>query len=193
MTDFNMMWMNRGSILCPYTIYHPLQTNPMIVNQNDTRVEEINQRLIPFQGSSQGILTPVLKMRPVTTRRDFFPCVERRRLVQEPIQNDSRPFKISSGFCAGNDSAPRSGYCVDVESILQPRKPATTDDRDAYIPHSRSDLYKNPQVRGRQENQTHLLGDNWDKSTTIPDFVQQRQIGGMFFNNDTRTQMRNLV
>lgn len=178
-------------------IYIESPTNGMIVNQNDDRNEEINQRLVRFQMSSSLVLDPVITGRPVTTRRDLFPCVERRRPVQEPIQTPVVPFQISSGFCAGNGGAPLSGFNVDIESTLQPRRGSNNDERREYIPDSSSDMYvaKKAFRLGRQkEKQPYYLNVSHSKCTHIPEFLNpdRRQVGYMPFHNDTRTQLRNL-
>ena len=125
----------------------------MIVNQNDQRLEEINHRITAFQIlPTQPISKPTFKMRPVSTRRDILPCVERRRFGY------SEPFTTSS-------SSPSSPcFSVDIESQLIPRKSETVD----YIPNSTSDLYKTPIVQGRQEQLPFLLWNSFEKQTTIP-------------------------
>jgi len=145
----------------------------MIINQDDGRNDEINKRAILFQISSPSLLMqPVLKMRPVSTRRDLFPCVERRRPTSQTIQN-TPPFYISTDFCSGNDMAPRNGYHIEIETELQRPRDFSTRPEDTYIPSSKSDLYRIPTVCGRQEPQPFLLWENNPKITNIPDFVQQ--------------------
>jgi len=144
----------------------------MIINQDDRRNDEINQRSILFQISNPSlIMQPVLKMRPVSTRRDLFPCVERRRPTSQIIQNP--PFYMNTDFCSGNDTAPRNGYYVEIETELQRPRDFSTQPEDTYIPSSKSDLYRLPTVTGRQEPQPFLLWENNPKITSIPDFVQQ--------------------
>ena len=159
-------------------IYNPSSTERMILNQNDQRQQEINHRLVDFQRSTQTIIEPVIKMRPVSTRRDIFPCVERRRMNEEEIQQPHY-FTLSTIFSAGNDFAPHSGFCVDAESKLQKRNNKT----DEYIPDSSSDLYKSPVIQGRNEKQTNLLWESHDKYTTIPRFIQQEKL---VFHNESR-------
>lgn len=163
----------------------------MIVNQNDDRVEEINQRLLSFQMSSDFILEPVVTGRPVTTRRDLFPCVERRRPVQEIIQQKTNPFQISTGFSAGNGVAPLAGFNVDTESLLQPRRGPNNDERREYIPDSSSDMFaaKNGFQLGRQrEKQPYYLNATQTKKTHVPAFLTQGRVGFMPFHNDTRNR-----
>jgi len=167
----------------------------VMYGQNE-RVDELNDRVQDRQFSDK-ILKPNLEFRPVPTKYALFPILDRRTPSEVPIKNYS-DYNIATTFYPGNSQAPISGFIqnVDTETILRNQCFALqhSSDQRTYVPKSTSDLYHVPKAVGRQEQQPHakLFEIPSFDNRLHPNMVNAPSIGGDLFNNNTRTQLRNM-
>lgn len=159
--------------------------------QNE-RVEELNQRIQGRQFSDKP-LAPNFSSRPAMTRYSRFPIVDHKIPVEEPIR--TQPFhNVSTNFNPASRAPPATFLqSVDVESGLRNQTVAKQSaPQSFFVPSSNSDLYK-VQIVSRPGPNPHpsLFSHPSVESTNRAQSVGSMPIGNDFFNNHTRTQLRN--
>jgi len=158
------------------------------------RVDELNERASSRYFPAQE-LQPNFDPRPVPTKYAFFPIIERRAPVKEPIREIPK-HSVERNFNPATRRGPVSTYLanIDTETILRNQTVGLQHgaDQGVFVPSSTSDLYHNTAV-GRPELQTHpLLSETHAYSTRNP-ITDAWGIGSQQFHNHTRTQLRNLI
>jgi len=160
----------------------------------DERVDELNDRLQSRHFSDQP-LQPNFDPRPTPTKYARFPIIERRAPVSEPIQSGV-PFNIRTNFSPATRKGPVGAYLanIDTDTVLRGYYNALQKgaEQSVYVPNSTSDLYRLPEVVGRQEVQTHpALFSRGEPFFTSGSEIAG-QLGTQTFSNYTRFQLREL-
>ena len=167
---------------------------PGIIYGQYARVDELNDRIFSRFVPNQP-LEPNYDPRPVSTKYEIFPMVDRRTPATVQIPKMAN-YEIESGFAPFGARAPISGFLanVDVESKLRSQIHALTKYgvEDEYIPGSNSDLYV-ATAPGGSDNSPQPFAGLFQKPVldTSPGF-QDSRIGQDRFFNHTRTQLRAL-
>ena len=118
------------------------QTNDRIYNRN-----------IPSQ-----MLQPYLDVRPVMTKYSYFPIVDPRKKINEPLKQ-MPTYNVNTVFNPGNTQSPWSGFSsnINLESELRNQVFALQScDQAVYVPNSTSDLY-NYSFTPKQTTSGHSL------------------------------------
>ena len=154
------------------------------------RTEELNNRL-SYRNLPSHNLQPQFGIRPLSTKYALMPVLDRR--PKENIQIDQKPaYNIHTTFNPGTAQAPWSGFAtnVNVESSLRNQFFALQKcEQSEYVPSSKSDLYQT-KIDYKPIKQTHpLLFERQDFEDFNPNV---HNLGYEFFNNSTRTQLKNL-
>ena len=157
--------------------------------QNE-RTDELNHRMTERQFPDSP-LQPNYDPRPVPTKYAFFPMINRRTSIKEPVL--PYPDYNSSVLFNPGSSAPRSGFSVDTEMTLRNQNFALQRgaNQATYVPSSNSDLY-NVQIVSRPSIQPnpYLFEKPTFDAQSHPNVVHSLIGRDTFFNN-TRTQLRN--
>tara|TARA_Y100000816_G_C26087314_1_gene573983 strand:- start:392 stop:901 length:510 start_codon:yes stop_codon:yes gene_type:complete len=155
-------------------------------NQVDENNERIADRNIP-----SASLRPQYSIRPVSTKYSLLPILDQRQKVNVPL-HDYQNFNVNTIFNPGNAQAPWAGFAnnVNTESTLRNQFFALQKcEQSEYVPSSNSDLYQT-QIDYRPVKQTHpLLFERQDFEQFNPNV---HNLGGDFFNNSTRNQLKNI-
>jgi hypothetical protein len=160
------------------------------------RVNELNDRFQSRQFSDNS-LEPNFSPRPVPTKYSLFPIINRRTPVNTKI-NPFPNYDIEQNFNPGS-AAPPSGYYnnIDTETILRNQTVSLQHgaEQGVYVPSSKSDLYINTVAKStnRDEEQPYPnLFTTPNFNTRVHPNINEANIGNDYFNNHTRTQLRNL-
>lgn len=163
----------------------------VICGQNE-RLDELNLRLVDRQFPDSP-LAPNIDVRPVQTKYTKFSVLDKHP-YSKVESNKFSSYEIKNNFNPGSDKAPVSGYFsnVDLESDLRNQKYALQKGahQNAYIPSSKSDLYKT-EVVYRPSTQTHPLLFKKPSIETNTNNIESSNIGKNKLFNHTRTQLRN--
>ena len=154
------------------------QTNDRIYNRN-----------IPSQ-----MLQPYLDVRPVMTKYSYFPIVDPRKKINEPLKQ-MPTYNVNTVFNPGNAQAPWSGFSsnINLESELRNQVFALQKCSQAtYVPTSNSDLYDYRFKTLKEPNPHELLFQNQSFSGFNPN-PDPAIVGSGIFMNSTRTQVRDLT
>lgn len=155
-------------------------------NQVDENNERISERNIP-----SASLRPEYSIRPVSTKYSLMPILDQRRKVNVPLHNYQN-FNVDTVFNPGNAQAPWAGFAnnVNTESTLRNQFFALQKcEQSEYVPSSKSDLYQT-KIDYKPIKQTHpLLFERQDFEDFNPNV---HNLGYEFFNNSTRSQLKNL-
>lgn len=157
---------------------------------NMERTEELNDRMYR-RNIPSTVLQPRFNIRPISTKYDLMPIVDRRPIPKEPILK-APEYDISKTFNPGNDIAPWSGYARNIndESRLKNQFFALQKcDQSNYVPSSDSELY-NSIVVGRREIQPFPRLFREENFNTFDPNVCN--VGRNMFDNCTRVQLKNL-
>ena len=107
---------------------------------SNDRTESINIRIASRNIPSEP-LQPFLNCRPTSTKYAWFPIVDYRRHIKQPLKtyNTYKPSKV---FLPTSTTAPRSGFEVNVESDLRSQIfSLQSADQSVYVPTKESDMY----------------------------------------------------
>jgi len=134
------------------------------------RVEELNQRIYSRMKAS-GEPAVLFSPRPLPTKYVHpFPVVSDPLPPTVKVRHNS----TDVAFLPTNLKAPGAANWVDLESTLKNMDFALQkNDRAVYVPSSRSDLYRNPNVANKQQKQQqqphpHLFAHVVTSNTGIP-------------------------
>jgi hypothetical protein len=156
------------------------------------RVDALNERIQSRQ-FPDTTLRPNYDPRPVPTKYSLFPIVDRRKRIEEPLQQYNSPL--------GNSSYPSMlpGPCfknVDTETVLRNQTIALQHgaEQGVYVPSSRSDLFQVPVAQSSIQGEQPFpnLFSKLDIQSNMPAIANQ-PIGKSEFFNHTRTQLRNTI
>lgn len=170
--------------------------NGLFYGQND-RVDELNTRILS-RNRPDHALPPNFDPRPVQTKYVKFPTLDnyRKPIVQIESNYD---YGLETNFTPPLMSVgPVSGFLnrVNTESTLRNQYFALQKgaDQGIYVPDKNSDLYRVriPYIEGEQ---THpLLFENMPLDQTVhPNVASEPNVGADMFNNNTRTQLKELT
>lgn len=155
-------------------------------NQVDENNERISERNIP-----SASLRPEYSIRPVSTKYALMPILDQRKKVNVPLHNYQN-FNVDTVFNPGNAQAPWAGFAsnVNTESTLRNQFFALQKcEQSEFVPSSKSDLYQT-KIDYKPIKQTHpLLFERQDFEDFNPNV---HNLGNEFFNNSTRSQLKNL-
>jgi len=171
--------------------YPPTDSNGYIkavyYGQNE-RVDELNARLNDRTFPDAG-MQPNFSPRPVQTKYTTFPMLNARIPPVEPIRQ--LPEFTTENFYTGTSNAPN---CVNIDKESELRNQffaLQKSDQSVYVPDANSDLYKvNVVYRPSDQQYPDLFAKPQFNNTPHPNLSSS--IGGDLFNNNTRTQLRNL-
>jgi len=160
------------------------------------RTNDINDRLYARNIPSEP-LQPYLEARAVPTKYVKMPVIDYRRPVSVPLTQDPT-FNTSKAFNPGDGFGPWSGFAtrVNTETVLRNQIYANQKcSAAAYVPSSKSDLYKIHWTNGNTPNSdkrattAHSL--LFEESQFAPHNAnpQSHKIGVSLFNNSTRHQL----
>lgn len=164
--------------------------------QND-RVEELNKRMYQ-RHIPDNALAPNFDPRPISTKYDHMPIVDRRKFAHVDIQK-TVSHNVQNHFNPGTHRAPPMSILrdVNIETVLRNQTTALQhgNDQAVYVPSSSSDLYQ-VQVPSSSTG---------DGMSTHPNLFYQSQhtnmresslqcglVGKDTFLNSTRVQLRNM-
>lgn len=155
-------------------------------DQVDENNERIYDRNIP-----SASLRPEYSIRPVSTKYSIMPILDQRAKVTVPLQNYQN-YSVDNVFNPGNAQAPWAGFVnnVNKESELRNQFFALQNcEQSEYVPSSKSDLYET-KIDYKPVKQNHpLLFEKQDFEQFNPNV---HNLGSDFFNNSTRSQLKNL-
>ena len=155
-------------------------------DQVDENNERIYDRNIP-----SSTLKPQYSIRPVSTKYSMMPILDQRSKVNVPLQNYQN-YSVDNVFNPGNAQAPWAGFVnnVNKESELRNQFFALQKcEQSEYVPSSKSDLYET-KIDYKPVKQSHpLLFEKQDFEQFNPNV---HNLGSDFFNNSTRSQLKNL-
>ena len=157
---------------------------------NHERVDDINNRISDRNVPSTG-LQPQYSIRPVATKYGYMQVLDQYKKTTVPL-NQYTPYSTKAIFNPGNAQAPWSGFSnnVNVESSLRNQFFALQKcEQSEYVPSSKSDLYET-KIEYKPVKQNHpLLFEKQDFEQFNPNV---HNLGSEFFNNSTRSQLKNL-
>jgi hypothetical protein len=161
-----------------------MNNEPSVSTMHDQTNTRIYDRNIPSQ-----VLQPSIDVRPVMTKYSHLPIVDPRKKPTSPLMQMPK-YNQHNTFNPGN-SAPRSGFKVNVESELRNQIYALQKCSQAtYVPSSRSDLY---QVNMRQQIPTqHSLLFQEEHFSNFNPNPDSKIVGAGIFQNSTRWQMQDM-
>lgn len=166
----------------------------IIYGQYD-RLDEINSRIFD-RSVPDGHLAPNFDPRPVGTKYNVFPMLDKRMPAKVPIQADY-DYSLEKSFTPPvSKKGPASGYFnnIDLENRLRNQFFALQKgaDQSVYIPSKESDLYK-VYVPSRPSEQPYpgLFQQYTLDQGVNPNIQAMPHLGRDFFNNNTRVQLRN--
>lgn len=160
------------------------------------RTDELNDRIFS-RIHSDNQLRPNYDPRPVSTKYSVFPIIE----CKTPIKTELKQYgdyEINRNFTSITTNGPPMEFInnIDKESALRNQGIAKQKNNDMgiFVPSSSGDLYTVPVAYGRSETQTHT------RLFDTPTFTTNRRIkntentviGSNNFNNDTRSQLKNM-
>ena len=155
-------------------------------DQVDENNERIYDRNIP-----SSMLKPQYSIRPVSTKYTMMPILDQRPKVNVPLHNYQN-YSVDDVFNPGNAQAPWAGFVnnVNKESTLRNQFFALQKcEQSEYVPSSKSDLYET-KIEYKPVKQNHpLLFEKQDFEQFNPNV---HNLGSEFFNNSTRSQLKNL-
>jgi hypothetical protein len=155
-------------------------------DQVDENNERIYDRNIP-----SSMLKPQYSIRPVSTKYTMMPILDQRPKVNVPLHNYQN-YSVDDVFNPGNAQAPWAGFVnnVNTESTLRNQFFALQKcEQSEYVPSSKSDLYET-KIEYKPVKQNHpLLFEKQDFEQFNPNV---HNLGSEFFNNSTRSQLKNL-
>ena len=154
------------------------------------RTEQLSQRMF-MRNIPSCPLQPQFSIRPVSTKYDCMSVVDRRPKPRVDIVK--RPtYNLKNNFNPGNAQAPWSGFAshINDESRLRNQFFALQKcEQSEFVPSSKSDLYQT-KIDYKPIKQTHpLLFERQDFEDFNPNV---HNLGNEFFNNSTRSQLKNL-
>ena len=157
------------------------------------RVDALNERIQSRQFPDTA-LRPNYDPRPVPTKYALFPIVDRRKRIEEPLQQYNSPLGNSSSFPS---MLPGPNFRnVDAETVLRNQTVALQHGayQGVYVPSSQSDLYRIPVAQSSIQGEQPFpdLFSKLDIPQNIPAIASQ-PIGQSSFFNHTRTQLRNTI
>jgi len=116
--------------------------------------------------------------------------------VREPLKQYAQ-YSVENNFNPGSALAPPAGYASNVEIEMALRNQyfaLQSGDKQEYVPTANSDLYKVSVVSKERDPQPYpllFMRPHFDQSPH-PNVRDMPTIGADRFNNNTRTQLRNL-
>tara|TARA_Y100000814_G_scaffold229370_1_gene173362 strand:- start:68 stop:598 length:531 start_codon:yes stop_codon:yes gene_type:complete len=158
---------------------------------NIDKDNELNKR-IAARNIPSSFLKPQFSLRPVSTKYDIMPILDRRAPTTENLKQTSS-YNIAETFNPGTATAPWSGYTTHIndESKLRNQFFALQkSEQGVYIPPSNSDLYvHNIHCECNDTQPFPHLFNNANFHEFNPNTCN---IGGDVFHNNTRVQLKNV-
>lgn len=157
-----------------------------IHRHTNTRIYDRN---IPSQ-----MLQPYVDVRPVLTKYSYFPIVDPRKPINEPLIQ-MPTYNVHQIFNPGNRQSPWSGFAsnINTESELRNQIYALQKCSQAvYVPSSQSDLYNYKFKTQSKPNPHELLFKNDNFETFNPN-PAPNLCGNSLFYNSTRCQVRDMT
>lgn len=158
------------------------------------RTEELNDR-ISYRNMPSGPLQPQFDCRPLSSKYAKMPIVDRHVNCPTPLQ--ALPtYDIATTFNPGTAQAPWSGFAAHINEESRLRNQFFALQRGAgqgsYIPSKDSDLYKltRPPTTTMQEQPFPDLFEPAQFAAFNP---SPNGLGGQFFENSTRQQVKELT
>ena len=161
---------------------------------NPTNVDEINSRISNRNIPSEA-LEPAIFARPVSTKFMIFPLVDDRKPANVPLKTYPI-FNLSKNFNPGTAPAPWSGYAanINIDSSLRNQYFALQKaSQAAFIPSSKSLLYNMYWPQTHNSNSYNLDKKNQNEFSKFNPNPDEKVVGNLLFNNDTRNQIKNIV
>jgi hypothetical protein len=156
------------------------------------RTEQLNER-ISDRNIPSSQLQPQFDIRPLSTKYAMMPIVDRRENHAEPIQAIA-PYNIGTTFNPGTAQAPWSGFASNInkESMLRNQFFALQKGagQSCYIPSRNSELYNN--VKFSRTNVSQPFPDLFTKPKFEEFNPSPKELGGKFFENFTRQQIKEM-
>lgn len=195
--------MNNNILLIIYIMFSEFNKNNKIKGIPDgvmigqmERTTELDERILERSFPSAP-LKPNYEPRPISTKYSLFPALSGRAPVNTELKNYD-DYNVHQTFNPGNSKAPPDGFLkyVDNESYLRNQSIALQKgaEQGYYVPQSKSELFNNYPVGGRQEVQPHpnlFKKSNFENPRASNNNLED--IGKDLFHNNTRTQLRNQV
>ena len=157
---------------------------------NQERSRELNDR-ITIRNEPSAPLQPQYSMRPVLSKYSIMPILDQR--ATPTVAMDKYPqFSPETTFNPGTAQAPWSGFSsnINTESILRNQVFALQSCEQAeYVPSSKSDLFN---VRVPENYVQQPYPDLFNRQLFCPHNPNEHNIANKFFNNSTRTDIKNL-
>ena len=157
---------------------------------NQERSRELNDR-ITVRNVPSAPLQPQYSMRPVLSKYSIMPILDQRATPTVAMGEYPR-FNPETTFNPGNAQAPWSGFSsnINTESTLRNQFFALQNCEQAeYVPSSKSDLYN---VRVPENYVKQPFPDLFNRQQFCPHNPNEHNIANKFFNNSTRTDVKNL-
>jgi hypothetical protein len=163
------------------------------IRQGNQRTEELNDRM-GYRNVPSAPLQPQFDIRPLSSKYAKMPIVDRRANCATPIQ--ALPtYNIAATFNPGNAQAPWSGFASNINDESRLRNQFFALQRGAgqscYIPSKDSDLYKMarlPTTPSQQQFPGLFEQPQFEAFNPSP-----KELGGKFFENFTRQQVKELT
>lgn len=170
--------------------------NGALFGQND-RVEDLNKRIYS-RNVPDNALAANFDPRPISTKYDHFPIVDRRKPATIGIEK-TIPHNVQDHFNPGTHRAPPLSILrdVNIETVLRNQTTALQrgGEQSVYVPSSTSDLYKisvpSSSTGDGMYTHPHLFNSNHFTNGRAQQFSNSA-IGKDPFLNNTRVQLRNM-
>lgn len=159
---------------------------------NLERTEELSRRMYN-RNIPSGILQPQFSMRPVATKYDLMPVLDRHTPSTVPIKREPT-YNVQKVFNPGTSQAPWSGFSANINVDSQLRNQffaLQSSAQAAYIPSTNSDMYQYEVYGGNniQQQPFPYLFAKPDLETFNPNTFE---IAKNTFSNHTRQQLKTL-
>ena len=157
---------------------------------NSERTQELSDRMAS-RNIPSSYLQPQFSTRPVSTKYDFLPIIDRRAPATEKLI-ETPTYNINKTFNPGNSGAPWSGFPTHIndESTLRNQFFALQrGDQHVYVPPLYSDLYLSVVKSDNKQLPFKELFEEEQFNDFNPNVCD---LGHSVFNNNTRIQLKNL-
>ena len=163
------------------------------IKEGSQRTEELNQRIY-YRNAPSSQLQPQYHIRPTSTKYATMPLVDSRINHSVPIQV-LPTYDITTTFNPGNAQAPWSGFASNINDESRLRNQFFALQKGAgqscYVPSRSSPLYNAPLIVSGPNQQPFpglFAKDRFEEFNPSP-----KGLGGNFFENFTRQQVKELV
>ena len=163
------------------------------IKQGSQRTEELNER-ISYRNMPSNPLQPQFDIRPLSSKYAKMPIVDRHENHRVPIEV-MPTYDIGSTFNPGNAQAPWSGFASNINNESRLRNQFYALQPGAgqayYIPAKTSELYNKVRLSDEfapeQPFPQLFTSPMFDEFNACPS-----QLGGKFFENCTRQQIKEI-